>query len=212
MCDILSFTALFYKTIAARYRRRRKEDRKMAFTRKMLKAFGIEENIIDQIIDAHAEVVDGIKADRDTYKADADKLAGVQRELDDLKKNGGDWQKKYEDEHKDFEAYKNAQTAKETKAAKEKAYKELLKDAGIPDRRVDMILKVTNLEDIELDESGKIKDSGKHTEKVKTDFAEFVEKSAERGADVPNPPASGGGDQDLGSLPMKDYIAARKKK
>ena len=178
----------------------------------MLKAFGIEENIIDQIIDAHAEVVDGIKADRDNYKADADKLAGVQKELDDLKKNGGDWQKKYEDEHKDFEAYKNAQTAKETKAAKEKAYKELLKDAGIPDRRVDMILKVTNLEDIELDESGKIKDSGKHAEKVKTDFAEFVEKSAERGADVPNPPASGGGNQDLGSLSMKDYIAARKKK
>ena len=46
----------------------------MAFTRKMLKALGIEEDKIDQIMDAHVEVVDALKADRDTYKADAEKL------------------------------------------------------------------------------------------------------------------------------------------
>ena len=41
----------------------------MAFTRKMLKAFGIEDNIIDQIMDAHVEVVEGIKTERDTFRA-----------------------------------------------------------------------------------------------------------------------------------------------
>ena len=93
----------------------------MALTRKMLKAMGIEEEKIEQIIDAHAETVDALKQERDTYKEDSSKLADVQKELDDLKKDGGDWQQKYEKEHSDFEAYKSAQTAKETKAAKQTA-------------------------------------------------------------------------------------------
>ena len=188
-----------------------KEIVNMAFTRKMLKAFGIEENIIDQIMDAHVEVVEGIKLERDTYKADAEKLVGVQKELDDYKKNGGDWQKKYEDEHKDFEAFKNAQTAKETKAAKEAAYRALLKEAGIAEKRIDTIIKVTSLDDIELDKDGKIKDSDKHTETVKTEYAEFVETTTRRGAPTHTPPGRGG-EQDLGTLSMDEYIAARMKK
>jgi hypothetical protein len=35
----------------------------MALTRKMLKAMGIEEEKIEQIIEAHAETVDGLKED-----------------------------------------------------------------------------------------------------------------------------------------------------
>lgn len=165
----------------------------MAFTRKMLKALGIEDDKIDQIMDAHVEVVDALKADRDTYKADAEKLVAVQKELDGLKNNGGNWQKKYEDEHRDFEAYKSAQTAKETKAAKEKAYRGLLKEAGIAEKRIDTIIKVTNLEEIELDEKGAVKDSQKHMETVKTEYADFIETTTQRGAHVANPPAKGTG-------------------
>lgn len=165
----------------------------MAFTRKMLKAYGIEDNIIEQIMDAHVEVVEALKTDRDTYKADAEKLIGVQRELDDLKKDGGNWQKKYEDEHKDFEAFKNAQSAKEAKAAKEKAYRELLKKAGIAEKRMDAIIKVTDLSGIELDEKGSIKDSEKHAESVKAEYADFIEVTTHRGAHVANPPARGTG-------------------
>ena len=62
----------------------------MAFTRKMLKAMGIEDEKIDQIIDAHSETVDALKADRDAYKEDAAKLAAVQKELDELKAKGDD--------------------------------------------------------------------------------------------------------------------------
>lgn len=183
----------------------------MAFTRKMLKALGIEEDKIDQIMDAHVEVVDALKADRDTYKADAEKLSDVQKELDGLKKDGGDWQKKYEDEHKAFDEYKNVQTAKEAKEAKEKAYRGLLKAAGVAEKRIDAIIKVTDLDAIELDEKGAVKDSEKHTETVKTDFAEFIETTEMRGAHVANP-HRGGGEDDLGSLSMADYIAARSKK
>ena len=57
----------------------------MALTRKYLKAMGLEDDKIDQIIEAHTEVTTAIKADADRYKADAGKLAEVQAELDSLK-------------------------------------------------------------------------------------------------------------------------------
>jgi hypothetical protein len=130
-----------------------KERVTMALTRKLLKSLSLEESVIETIIDAHTETVDALKDERDTYKANADKLPGVQKELDDLKKDGGDWQTKYEKEHTDFEAYKNEQTAKATKATKDAAFRALLKEAGIPDKRLDVIMKVTNLDEIELDKN-----------------------------------------------------------
>lgn len=164
----------------------------MALTRKFLKGMGLPDEQIETIIEAHTEVTDALKQDRDTYKADAEKLAGVQKELDGLKANGGEWQKKYEDEHKDFEAYKSAQTAKETKTAKTAAYKALLIESGISEKYADKILKLTDLEAIELDESGKIKDADTHKQTVKTEYAEFVETKTERGANVATPPANTG--------------------
>ena len=73
----------------------------MALTRKLLKSMGIEEDKIDQIIDAHAETVDGLKDKLKTAEADSEKLKAVQRELDDLKAKGDDpYKKKYEDAKK----------------------------------------------------------------------------------------------------------------
>lgn len=77
----------------------------MAITRKFLKAMGIEDDKIEQIIDAHTETVDGLKADIDKYREDALELADVQKELNDLKAAGDgglqkaldDLQKKYDD-------------------------------------------------------------------------------------------------------------------
>ena len=68
----------------------------MSLTRKMLKAMGIEDEKIDQIIEAHTETVDGLKEQITQYKASAEKLPGVQKELDDLKKDssGNDYQAK----------------------------------------------------------------------------------------------------------------------
>lgn len=166
----------------------------MAFSRKMLKALGIEEEKIEQIMDAHVEVVDALKTDRDNYKASADKLSDVQKELDALKANNGDdYKQKYEKEHKDFEDFKKAQTAKETKAAKAKAYRELLKEAGVSDKRFDSIIKLTDLDGIELDADGKIKDADKHAETIKNEWADFIVSTETKGAKTPNPPANNGG-------------------
>ena len=70
----------------------------MAFTRKMLKALGIEDDKIEQIIEAHTEVTDALKADRDKYKEDAEQLPHVQDELDKLKEKV-DKKDPYEDKY-----------------------------------------------------------------------------------------------------------------
>ena len=185
----------------------------MALTRKLLKGMGLTDEQVDTIIEAHTDTVDGLKADIAKYEGDAKKLPGVQKELDDLKAAGdGGYKEKYEKEKKAFEDFKNEQTAKETKKAKENAYRELLKAAGVSEKRIPAILKVTDLNSVELD-GDKVKDADKLTETVKTDWADFIESSNTSGANTNNPPANKTGDsKDLGSLSMEDYIKERNKK
>lgn len=185
----------------------------MALTRKLLKGMGLTDEQVDTIIEAHTETVDGLKGDIAKYEGDAKKLPGVQKELNDLKAAGdGGYKEKYEKEKKAFEDFKNEQTAKETKKAKENAYRELLKAAGVSEKRIPAILKVTDLDSVELD-GDKVKDADKLTETVKTDWADFIESSKTSGAETKTPPANNTGDpKDLGSLSMEDYIKERTKK
>ncbi len=162
----------------------------MALTRKLLKGMGLTEEQVDTIIEAHTETTDGLKKDIEKYKGDAEKLPGVQKELDDLKAAGdGGYKEKYEKEKKAFEDFKTAQTEKETRQAKENAYRDLLKAAGVSEKRIPAILKVTDLNGIEMD-GDKIKDADKHTKTVKTEWAEFVESTNTTGATTTTPPAN----------------------
>ena len=178
----------------------------MSLTRKMLKAMGIEEEKIDQIIEAHTETVDGFKEKVNEYKEKAEKYDGVKKELDELKDGDNDWQKKYEKEHSDFEAYKTDVTAKETKRTKEHAVREFYKGVGVSEKRLDAVMKVTDFDSFELDKDGKIKDADKHTETAKSEWADFIETTTTRGADTANPPANGG----KGSTKTKEEIMAIK--
>ena len=167
----------------------------MAFTRKMLKAMGIEEEKIDQIIDAHSETVDALKADRDAYKEDASKLAAVQKELDELKAKGDDGYKaKYEAEKAAHDALKADIAAKETKKAKTDAYRELLKGANIDEKRIATILRAEapTIDKIELDADGKIKNAEQYTQSIKSDWADFVVTQSAKGTNTATPPANGG--------------------
>ena len=167
----------------------------MAFTRKMLKAMGIEDEKIDQIIDAHSETVDALKAERDAYKEDAGKLAAVQKELDALKAKGDDGYKaKYEAEKAAHDALKADIAAKETKKAKTDAYRELLKGANIDEKRIATILRAEapTIDKIELDADGKIKNAEQYTENIKSDWADFIVTQSAKGTNTATPPANGG--------------------
>lgn len=162
----------------------------MALTRKLLKGMGLTDEQVDTIIEAHTDTVDGLKADVNRYKADAEKLPSVQNELDGLKAGGGeDYKAKYEKEHSDFDQYKKDVTAKESRTAKETAYRDLLKAAGISAARIDAVLKVSDIDSVELAD-GKIKDADKLTESIKNEWKDFIVTTTTKGADTANPPAN----------------------
>ena len=167
----------------------------MALTRKFLSALGIEEAKIDEIISAHADTVNALKEQRDGYKADADKLPAVQKALDDLKasQSGEDpYKAKYEKKAKEFDDYKKGVEAKELKRSKSTAYKQVLKE--LKASHIDSILKASQseLEKIELDENGKIKDVDKLKESIKKEWADFLVTEGQQGANTATPPATEG--------------------
>lgn len=182
----------------------RKEGYVMALTKTQLKeilsAAGCPAEKADaaiaQIMDGHLASVNALREERDTYKADAERLPAVQKELDGYKAQGGDsYKEKYEKEHKDFEDYKSAQSAKELMANKTSAYRSMLKEAGVSDKRIDTIVKASTpaIESLELDKDGKVKNSGDVVKTIKNDWADFITKDEARGANTPTPPGGGSG-------------------
>lgn len=172
----------------------------MSLTRKMLKAMGIEEDKIEQIIEAHTETVSALKDERDSYKEDAEKLADVQKELNTAKEKiakHGDGETvsktEFDELKKEYEDYKKDITAKETRTAKVNAFRDLLKAAGVSDKRFDTVIKVSDIDGLELDKDGKIKDAEKITENIKTEWADFIPTTTVVGANTANPPATTGG-------------------
>lgn len=174
---------------------RRKGDSTMAFTRKFLSALGIEADKVEEIITAHTEVTDALKEERDKYKAEADKASGIQKENEDLKaKMSGDdpYQKKYEELQKEFETFKNEIEAEKTSAKKEAAFRKALRDIGIPEKRVDSVVRVSDIASLELDQDGNIKDGEAYKEKLKTEWSDFIPTTRTEGANVATPPANNG--------------------
>lgn len=170
----------------------------MALTRKGLKAAGLTDDQVDFVMEGNAETVDGLKEERDRYKADAEKLPGVQKELNDLKEKGDDgYKEKYESEHKAFEDYKTSVAAEKTTAAKEKALETALKKIGIADKRIATVAKMAKadgfLDSLELDENGTAKDAAKFETSLKDGYGEFVVTTSTKGAATPNPPANNDG-------------------
>ena len=163
----------------------------MSLTRKMLKAMGIEEEKIDQIIEAHTDTVDGLKSDLSKYKTDAEKLPDVQKELDELKAKGDDgWKEKHDALKAEFDQYKNDVQAKETKAAKEAAYRAILKDANLSEKGIEKAIKYAEWDKIELDADGKLKGANDHIKAVREEWAEYVTTTTTTGAKTSNPPAN----------------------
>lgn len=172
----------------------------MALTRKFLKALGLEDDKIEQIIEEHTTIADRMNAEIEKYKADAEVLPRVQRELEkaqaDLEAGKKDSYKvKYEALKEEFEGYKSEQTKKEARSAKEKAYRELLKQAGVSEKRLDAVLRVSDVDSVELDEKGTIKDADKLTESIKSEWADFIGTTSIQGAQTATPPASTGGNR-----------------
>ena len=165
----------------------------MAVTRKFLKGMGLTDEQVDTIIEAHAETVEGLKEKLAKAEADAASLEAVTKERDELKA-GGDFKEKYEKEHKAFEDYKSGITAKETRAAKEKAVRAYLESKNITGGNLDIAIRgmSAEIEAAELD-GEKIKDTKAIDELIGGTYKGLVVTSQQRGRQTANPPANSGG-------------------
>lgn len=167
----------------------------MALTRRMLKGMGLTEEQADTIIEAHAETVDGLKDQLKTAKEKADKLDGVEKELNDLKAQGdGGYKEKYEKERDDFKAYKADVERKESRASKEKAVKAYLESKNITGANLDIAMMAVSgsVDGMELD-GEKLKDTKPLDDLIGGKLSGLVVKTETKGAQTATPPTNNGG-------------------
>lgn len=162
----------------------------MSLTRKLLKGMGLTDEQVDTIIEAHTDTVDGLKEQVKNYKADAEKLPNVQKELDDLKAAGdGGWEEKAKDFEKKYNDLVAENKNKETKAAKESAAKAFFESKGITGNSLEIAMRGSSAEIAALDLDGeKIKDSSALDALVNGTFKALVSTTTTKGANISNPP------------------------
>lgn len=176
----------------------------MSLSRKMLSAMDIPAEKIDEIINAHTETVNAIKEERDSLRSEVDGLKAAGKELEkaraDLDKANGElealrgagWEEKYNKLKGEYDGFKADTEAKEIKARKTEAYRKLLLDAGVSDKRIASVMRVSDVDSITLDKDGNIEGAEKLAEGVRTEWADFIVTEGRQGADVSRPPANDG--------------------
>lgn len=180
-----------------------------AKVREILSTAGVDAehmtDAVNAIIDGHVTSIEALREENGNLREDlktanekAEKLDGVQKELDDLKKQNEDDAKAregkdYDALKKEFDDYKAQISARDTKAAKEKAMRDLLKDLNVSDKGVALVLKYQNLDGIELEEDGKIKGANDLRKSIKEDWSDYIVKSETKGADTATPPGGNNG-------------------
>lgn len=90
--------------------------------------------------------------------------------------------------------YKTQQTNKDAHAAKEAKFREQLKAAGVLEKYFDRIVRLSgeDIDKMELDSKGNVKNADKLAESLKTDWSDYVGSTTTKGAQVDNPPANTG--------------------
>lgn len=115
--------------------------------------------------------------DKTRYKAKLDEIDELTSKLqtaEDSVTTAEKWKVKYETVKKDFTDFKAEQTKKDTRSAKETAYRALLKEAGVSEKRIETVLRVSDVDGVELDENGAIKDSEKFSASIKEEWSDFI--------------------------------------
>ena len=173
----------------------------MAFGRSFLKSIGLTDDQITSVMEEHISIVDALKKERDTFKSDADKLPDLQRELQTLK-GGEDFKAKYEQEHQNFEQYK-ADIAKNEQLEKVKAaYRKLLVDEKINEKRLDGIIRLTDFEKIKLDKDGNLADLKALKENIGKEWGEYRVTTKQEEHKPDTPPEKDNGDTNTGIREM----------
>lgn len=169
------------------------------FIRKAAKESGVEipKELEDVLVQEHLSA-------RDAYAT-----AQVKTALDENKPEPVPAVKdtpEYKDLKERYDTLANSVSAEKERAAKEKAYRALLKSANIEEKHHDQLVRASaeDINNIEFDENGNVKNSNELTGKIKTNWSSFVRSETETGAQTPNPPANNGGKMTRAEIYAKD--------
>lgn len=166
----------------------------MAFTREFIRSLAKECDIelpkefINGIIDEHTTARNAYADDQ--VKAELAKNPTVQ--VENVKDT-----EEYKALKKSFDDYKDEIAKKEAKATKEKAYRDILKDANLNEKGIEKAVKYAEWDKMELETDGKIKGSKDLIKAAKEEWAEYVTTTTITGADTSTPPTNNGGNTTL---------------
>jgi len=190
---------------------KKREEREMAFKRAEIREIlgeAYTDDIAAKLVTLHRGVVDPMKDDLDSatreaarYKTEAEKVPGLQKELETLK--GDDWKDKYEKEHQSFEDYKQ-KIAQDAETAKVKAaYRKLLVEERISDKTLDAVMNATDYSKMKLKDDGTLDGLDDLKKDIQDRWGGFRVTTRQRGERVDNPPGGVPGGSDTG---VRDYV------
>lgn len=179
----------------------------MSFTRKFLAGIGIEADKIEAIMEAHVEVVDGLKAKIAESGDSAEELTKARAELEQAKKDlkaaqdtikaaeKEDYKGKYESEKAAHEKLQSDIAAKETAAKKEAVLTQAAKKAKYSADAISMILdsKRDYAGRIELDADGNATNIETIMGEIAADRPNLTPKTETKAHTPANPPSDVGG-------------------
>lgn len=165
----------------------------MALTRSFLKSMNLTDEQVTAIIEAHAESIEGLTKKRDEYKAKADQADELTRQLSEANEElakSGDAAKIQQE----FDDYKAGIEAEKTAAQNRSVMDVFLRDqVGIQRESARRLI----LDALDLNkypqENGQIRNAETVASELKTQYADFVSTTEEKGAPPVNPPGGGGG-------------------
>lgn len=139
---------------------------------------------VNQLQTLHHEIVNGLMDEKDEAIQRAEKAEKAAESAKAEK----------EAAEKALTDYKAQQAQKDTHAAKEAKFRELLKSAGVLDKYADRVVRLSgeDIDKLELDDKGNVKDAKKHTDSLKADWSDFVGTTTTTGANVDTPPTNTG--------------------
>lgn len=153
----------------------------------------IPTSAINAIVTAIKSAVGTEFVDKERYKAKLSEIETLKEEkqaAEDNATTASKWKDKHDTLKAEFDAFKNSVTAKETKSAKQNAYKEILNSVSVPEKWFDRIIKGVDFDSIELDDKGAIKNADDLKTSIKSEWADVIGTTETQGADVNNPPGN----------------------
>ena len=156
----------------------------MAFTRQYIRNLAKESGIELPKEMEEALIAEHISA-RDTYAEE--KVQAAMKENPAPKPEDTD---AYKALKKQFEDYQAEITAKETRAAKESAYRTILAEAGIDPKRIDTVIRAerAGFDGLKLNKDGKFDNADEIAKSIKTDWADFITTTETTGVNTAKPP------------------------